>query len=314
MYQPFNYSELNKFAGTYSPSTVKNRTNKSFDYHVRALYQRAISAIDIEWPEIWMPNNAIDLATYMLFRIGFFAILDTDKYGLIAQPCTLSGIGINYQPTTAIVANPLLTEINTLAIGEQCEVIKLSPDYCGAWDIIEYYAEQLSLLDNAVNISLINSKFSYLLGAKNKAAAEALKKVLDLVNKGDPAVVYNQRILDDPASKSSPLQFLDFGSPKDRYIVSEMLQDRQNLINAFDREIGIPTLPYSKKERLVTSEADSAIVDSTARVSVWVDELNHTFELANKHYDLNLRASIKNEGGAEDNGEDNTNRDVQLSE
>ena len=58
------------------------------------------------------------------------------------------------------------------------------PDYRGIFDTISYYAEKLSTLDNAINLSIINSKFAFMIAAKNKACAEAIKKMLDRINKG----------------------------------------------------------------------------------------------------------------------------------
>ena len=89
----------------------------------------------------------------------------------------MNGYDFYYQPTEAIISNPRYDA--RLKIGEECEILKLTPDYFGIWDIISYYSEKLSVLDNAINMSLINNKFAFLLGARNKAAGEALKKMLD---------------------------------------------------------------------------------------------------------------------------------------
>ena len=145
-----------------------------------------------------------------------------------------------------------------LAIGDSkvdnadgvCEVLKLTPDYYGIWDIIEYYAAKLSTLDNAIDMSLINNKFAFFLGAKNKGMGEALKKMLDKINKGEPAVIYDSKMADDPTSKDVPWQFWDRDLRKS-YLTTEQLADFKTLLHLYDTEIGIPTLPIEKKERMI---------------------------------------------------------------
>ena len=214
-YTPLNYHNINIGAGTYNPSPVKAYNNKSFAYWVRALFQRALSTIDFELPETWA-GNIKDFFMYCLFKYGYVAVFDYDELGLVFQPCTLSGYNFYYQPTDALISNPAYNA--TLTIGENCELIKLTPDYFGVWDVLEYYAEKFSTLDDAINMSLINCKTPYILGAKNKTASSALKKILDLVNRGEPAVVFDEKLMNDPNTKDTPFQLLELlKDPKNAY-------------------------------------------------------------------------------------------------
>ena len=130
------------------------------------------------------------------------------------------------------------------------------------------------------------------------ATAAALKKIFDKVNRGDPAVVYDQRITNDPADHDTPFQFLERKTgAKENYITHDQLQDVATLINAFDAEIGIPSAPYQKKERMVTSEAESRQVDSRARLLVWKDCLDRSMEEVNKMFPaLKLSCELRNNG------------------
>lgn len=304
-YVPLNYEHINVQAGTYSPSSVKSFNNKTFSFWVRSLFQRACSVITFELPEEW--NGSVkDFYYYCLFRFGYVAVFESDKFGNCFQPASLSGYNFYYQPTKAIISNPVYNA--ELEISKDCEIIKLTPDYRGIWDIIEYYAEKLSTLDNAINMSLINQKFAFIWGARNKTAGEALKKMLDKVNKGEPAVIYDMKLLNDPQDKAEPFQFLERGNLKGSYLTTDQLMDFQTLLNNFDTEIGIPVLPYQKKERMVTSEAESKIIDATSRSIVWLDTLNASFEVANKHFSwLNGSAELRynpDDYAADDEGVD----------
>lgn len=300
-YAPLNYQKINIAAGRFSPSTIKAHNNLSFWFWSRSLFQRAASVIDFTVPQSW-EGKVKDFFVYCLFKYGYVAIFNTDDFGLSFQPCAPKGYDFYYQPTSVLISNPLLNK--EFKLGSEAELLKLTPDYYGVWDIIDYYAEKLSMLDVSINSSIVNSKFAYLLGAKTKGAAQALKKLLDQINKGEPAVIYDSRIFDDPSSKGdvSPFQTWFRDSMKNNYITSDLLQDFQTLLNDFDREIGIPTIPYQKKERLVQSEAESTEIDAKARSIVWIDTLDSSIKEVKQLFpDITLSAELRygkaSEGG-----------------
>lgn len=289
IYSPLNYGQINTAAGLNKPSSVKSYNNKTFEFWERSLFQRACSVLEFDLPEEWQ-GSIKDFFYYCLFRYGKIAISENAEFGLFFQPCTLNGFNFYYQPVEALISNPRLNA--RLTIGQDCEILKLTPDYEGIWDIIEYYAEKLSILDNAINMSLINNKYAFFMGAKNKPAAEAIKKMFDKVNAGEPAVIFDTKLMNDPTDKGEPWQFLERKNLKESYLTSDQLMDFQTLLNNFDTEIGIPVLPYQKKERMVTSEAESKIIDATSRSIVWLETLNSCIRVINNHY-KNLNLSVK---------------------
>lgn len=292
-YIPMNYHNINVGAGTYSPSPVKAYNNRTFAYWIRALFQRATSVIDFELPADWQ-GSVKDFFLYCLYRFGYVVIFDHDLYGLIFQPCNLSGYNFYYQPTNAIIANPRFEKSLDLEIGKECELLKLTPDYVGIWDVLEYYAERFSTLDNAISMSLINCKTPYILGAKNKTASSALKKIMDLVNKGEPAVVFDEKLMNDPNSKDTPFQLLELlHDPKSAYLTTDQLADFRTILDNFDAEIGIPCLPYQKKERLVSDEATMRTYDGSARSLTWFNTLTASIDQIKKLYpDITLEARL----------------------
>lgn len=288
-YTPLNYEQINVSAGTYTPSTVKAFNNETFAFWERALFQRACSVLKFNVPEDWK-GNVKDFLLYCLFKYGYVAIFENNKFGLCFQPCTLNGYNFYYQPKEVIISNPLYSD--TLEIGTQAELLKLTPDYVGIWDIISYYAEKLSSLDNAINMSIINNKLAYILAGNSKASVEALKKIMDKINQGDPAVFLDKSIVGDTKGED-PFTFIDRDLKKN-YLTTDQLQDFQTLLNNFDNEIGIPTIPYQKKERLVTSEAESKIIDATSRSVVWFETLQSSIDICNRHFtDLNLSVELR---------------------
>ena len=311
MYTPLNYEQINIFESMHTPNTVLPYNNEIFDFWCRSLFQRASSVIEFNLPKEWQ-GDIKDFFIFCLFARGYVVVFDHDTYGTIFQPCNLSGQTVYYQPTTVQISNPAFNESLMLELNKEAELIKLTPDYMGITDIVVYYAEKLASLDSAVNMSIINSKFAYLVGAKNKNAAQTIKKMFDKINQGEPAVFFDSTLANDANDKSEPWQFLERTNIKQSYITTDLLQDFQTILNNFDSEVGIPTIPYQKKERLVTTEAESRTIDSTSRSIVWMETLTSSLEKVNKMFNLNisakLRYNIEEKEGAED-GKANSNRD-----
>lgn len=316
-YLPFNYEQINITNGTYFPSSVKGKNNRAFRFWERAFFQRACSILVITMPEEWKENK--DLMYFCLFSYGYVGCGTLPELGRWFNPGTLYGFDFYYRPRRFLLANPYYKESKDLEIGTECEIIKLTPDYMGIWDIISYYAEKMAQMDVAINTAIINSKFAYIVGAKNKAAAEVLKKLFDKVNSGEPAVFFDSKLANDSQNKDEPWQALLRDNLKNSYIVTDLLRDFQTIINDFDTEIGIPTIPYEKKERLVTSEAESKIIDATSRSIIWYDTLKDSFERCNKFLGLSGDNSLKvelrynMEGGAgNESRKDNSARNGQM--
>lgn len=307
-YMPLNYEKINNIEGHLQPSMLKYANSVTYAYWQRSLYQRAISTIDFTGlPETW-EASVKDFFYWCVFSYGYVGIFNSDKFGLSFQPGGLYGWDFYYQPTEFIVANPKLRK--RFKIHKECEILKLTPDYRGIWDIICYYAMLLSQLDSGINSSIINNKFAYLLAAKNKAAAETLKKIFDRIAQGDPAVVFDASLLpQDPESKEDPLTFIERSNLKQSYLTTDQLMDRDTLLADFDAEIGIRSLPYNKKERLVTAEAESREQDSTARLMVWKATLDSSLKLVNDMFGTDIKAELTYDKEGENNVSEQDNPD-----
>ena len=325
-YIPLNYEQINVKAGTYFPSCVKSFNNQTYLLWQRALYQRACSTLIIKMPEEWKENKA--LMYWCLFSYGFVGCGELPEIGKWFNPGTFKGFDFYYRPTTFLLCNPYYKEESgkgiskELKIGTDAQIIKLTPDYKGIWDVICYYAEKLAVIDVAINSAIINTKFAYVVGAKNKAASAVLQKLFDKVNRGEPAVFFDSKLANDGTDKEEPWQALFRDNLKQSYIITDLLRDFQTIINDFDTEVGIPTIPYEKKERMVTDEANSKQIDATSRSIVWYDTLKDSFEIANEFLgftgenklEVQLRYKME-EGGTENgNGETYTDRPASMDD
>lgn len=313
-YIPMNYEEINLSAGTYFPSQIKKYNNAAFKFWQRSLFQRACSTLIIGTPEIWKKHK--NLLYWSLFGYGYCGVFDLEEFGKCFNPVTLSGYNFYYEPTAILLSNPAMkaTSDNEYIIGKDAELLKLTPDYMGIFDIINYYAEKLACMDASINGAIVNTKFAYIMAAKNKAASAVLKKIFDKVSSGEPAVFFDGKLANDPTTKDEPWQALFRDNLKQSYIITDLLKDFQTILNNFDCEVGIPTIPYEKKERMVQSEADSRQIDATSRSIVWYDELSRTMDICNEFLNftgddklsVKLRYNIEERGEVNEQSKDNT--------
>ena len=154
----YSYDFINKYNAHRKPSTVHSQENATTWYFRRYLIQKIISVFEFKGiPDEWSK----DYFLYNLFLCGFVAIVNTDKFGVIPQHCSLYGYDVFYRPTNVNIANPLLRGNLTPRIGTECALIRMQPDYGSCWDIVAYYADLLSLCTESLAVNLVNSKLAY---------------------------------------------------------------------------------------------------------------------------------------------------------
>ena len=278
---PFYYDYKNAQNSTINPSTVHVRDTGLQRYFARYLLQKTISVFKWDMPKTWSKNYLL----YTLYCWGYVAVINTDKFGVIPQQCTLGGFDVFYQPKFATVANPLLRGILNPVIGKQCELLRLQPDYGGVMDIVNFYADMLALSAETASTNLLNSKLAYVFASDGKAGAESFKKLYDQIASGEPAAYIDKNLYRDDGT---PTWNFFNQNLKETYIAGDILNDMRLWEMKFDNEIGIPTTNTTKKERLITDEANSAIEESRTKAQLWLDELQESCRKINSMFGINL--------------------------
>lgn len=278
---PFYYDYKNARNSTINPSTVHVRDTGLQRYFARYLLQKTISVFKWDMPKTWSKNYLL----YTLYCWGYVAVINTDKFGVIPQQCTLGGFDVFYQPKFATVANPLLRGILNPIIGKQCELLRLQPDYGGVMDIVNFYADMLALSAETASTNLLNSKLAYVFASDGKAGAESFKKLYDQIASGEPAAYIDKNLYRDDGT---PTWNFFNQNLRETYIAGDILNDMRLWEMKFDNEIGIPTTNTTKKERLITDEANSAIEESRTKAQLWLDELQESCRKINNMFGTSL--------------------------
>ena len=278
---PAGYGDINLYNANMSPSTIHVRNNALTRYFRKYLLQKAISVFKWTLPDEWDE----DYFKYVLYGIGYIAVLETKTFGVICQGGALGGYNLYYRPSYIMITNPLFKSTITADIGKDCAIIKLQPDYSSIMDIIGYYADQMALCAEAVGMNLANVKTATIFGAENKAQAETFKKTFDTVMDGNPAVVTGKNLFDQDGK---PVWFPFTQNLKEQYITADILADMRKIEAMFDTDIGIPNANTDKKERLVTDEVNANNVETATRCELWLESIRKGIDKANEMYNLSL--------------------------
>ena len=286
---PILYDHINADNSQRNPSTI-HVTNTSLSlFFQRYLMQKVFSVYDFSIPEDWDQ----DYFRYSLFCYGFVAVLNTDKYGVICQHGTPSGYNVYYRPTRVIVANPALSKTYDLTIGEDCQVIKLTPDWRGCFDIVQMYADMMAVTMESFGINVLNSKLSYVFAAESKTMAESMKKLFDQVASGQPAAFADSALFNDDGD---PLWMEFTQNLKQNFIGLDLLEALTTIENKFNTAIGINNANLQKRERLITDEVNANNDDIKALCSVWLDSLQESIRKVNDMFDLNISVQLAERG------------------
>lgn len=307
----FSENSLDLMNNMKVPSTYYYNTSIVYRYWFRSLLHKIDSSIIFKnLPE----GFSNDFFMFCLWVRGYVLFFKTDrkdlqKYGengVVFQPCYVSGYDFYYQPTKATVSNKYLSFKYEYELGTNAALLKLTPDFMGVLDIIDYYASKLASISEAIDMSITNSKMGLIATAENEAQAATLKAVYDKLQRGETLVVFDDLTKDNDEiiPRKEPFQMW-IQELKKNYILTEQLQDMQSILDSFYTEIGLP-VAVEKKERLVTTEADFAVAQSQARISCWIETIKESLEIINKMFNINIEVdyasnndNLSNRSGAE---------------
>lgn len=283
---PVDYTYINAVNGQKNPSTIHTQNIALTKFFERYLIDDFLGQWEVKLPETWAYNYTM----YTLVYFGFLAVINTDKFGVIPQHCNLYGFDVMYQPTTAQIINPLIPNAIDARIHRDTELIKLFPDFGGIYDLIQFYAEKMALLSEGIDVNIINSKLSYIIGVDNKSSAETFKKTIDKVTSGEACVVTGKELFSEDGT---PMWTTFAQNLSQNYIASQQIEDLKKLKLMFDTDIGIPNANTEKKERLTDDEVNSNNIETQTKIELIANSLKESAERVNKMFGTNISFKLK---------------------
>lgn len=278
---PYDYNFIMGYNSVVTPSTVHVKNTGLAQFFKRYLLQEAFSVFEWTMPETWSRNYFL----YVLYITGYIGIINTDRFGVIPQHGGLGGYTVFYQPHYMLINNPLFDRTYKPIIDQDCVCLKLSPDYCGIYDLVDYYGDLMALCAEAAGVNLVNSKLSFIFAADNKATAESFKKLYDNIASGEPAAFADKNLFDDDGNLRVSMFNQDVGG---NFIADRLLDTMRTIRCQFLTDIGIPNANTDKRERLITDEVKANDFETRAKCAVWLDELKAGCEKARNMFGVDL--------------------------
>ena len=272
---------------TTNPKKV-DPNSTTFMYYVHALFRKAMSIYDFKnVPETW----DYDYMVSVLLSQGFITITDT-PLGVIPLRCGVSGINVYNHPTTVIISNPVIGNLERI-IDDDCALVKISYDYRGILDIVYKYASMLADCDSSISVNLMNSKVTFIAMCTSKQQAQAMKLMYDLITKGEPAVFVKGDQIND--------EQIFYNHVKENFIADEVQILKRKIMSEFLTEIGVNNANTDKKERLTDNEVEANDSEIQLNAGYWLENMREGFDKANKMYGLNIQVELKNTYNTEGN-------------
>lgn len=288
------------FDGVPCGTFQKSFSTDALNYWERSFFQRCRSIIEFDGlPEAGAGQIGWDYDAFMyqLFRMGYAVVFRSKKYGMVVQPGTPTGYGLQYQPRGMNITTQFFNFGRPLEIGTECGVIKLTPDYRGIWDIITKYAVEMQHAEVAIRQSALNARFAYGAFAKDDNQKRSLELLFQRLANGEPGIIVNTELKRPMDAKSTdggayelPIMQIDRDLSKN-FILPELMEFRRTILMDFYRELGIKVQP-DKKERLNVNESQSADAETFNRREVWRICLEKSLDEVNRMYGTNITFKI----------------------
>lgn len=288
------------FDGVPCGTFQKSFSTDVLNYWERSFFQRCRSIIEFDGlPEAGAGQIGWDYDAFMyqLFRMGYAVVFRSKKYGMVVQPGTPTGYGLQYQPRGMNITTQFFNFGRPLEIGTECGVIKLTPDYRGIWDIITKYAVEMQQAEVAIRQSALNARFAYGAFAKDDKQKRSLELLFQRLANGEPGIIVNTELKRPMDAKSTdggayelPIMQIDRDLSKN-FILPELMEFRRTILMDFYRELGIKVQP-DKKERLNVNESQSADAETFNRREVWRICLEKSLDEVNRMYGTDITFKI----------------------
>lgn len=311
----YNYGGAYDQYGGYCTSSLSYNTF-SQQYWERSLFQRCKALFDFTGLPEGAPGQVQwdnDAFLWGLFKLGFMTVFDTKTYGLVVQPGTPTGYGLQYQPTGIQVQTPYFAFTRPLLIGRECELIKLTPDYTGIWDIITKYAEELKFNDVAIRLSQINARFAYAVAATDEKSARTIKAILQRLANGEEGVVYDAKLNRNFGQDNESAPWMQFDRDlKKNFIYPDLLEARRTILTDFYRELGVQSAS-DKRERQNLPETMAFQAETFNRRQVWELSLRKSIDRVNRMFGTKIDFKFNEPSGLE-GGEADANKSADSND
>lgn len=247
-----------------------------------------------------------------LISEGYVVFCEVDN-ALRSLMGALSGVSPYAQPTEYTIANPVIKSSKVYKVGEDCVPLyatrerRTAPE--AVKNIINTYAARLDKVDVSIDRAIINTRQVRVFTADTPQAYKSIEDLVTMEQNADKsATVIPSDILANVQAH--------FPQIKNQYVLDMLLRDKRAILSDFMVQFGIDSLPYEKKERMLTDEIDGNGDEIVICRNGFAGWLNEQLQEVNKIFGTNMKCSyvpVLNLKSIESEVEQNGESDIQES-
>ena len=238
-----------------------------------------------------LPAREIELN---LLLTGHCAVLNTADGRLYAPLSTLYGIGLYYQPTEVIFADPAVEGLPSYVIGKNTSVIYNSSLKDNIWFIrtdngllsfIKRYARMLADVESTINIYTVNQRLTAVPVTEDQNVAQSIKAFFKKLIQGKREIITDNNLIESFIN----VDIISKTTLKDG--VNDWLIARDKILEQMYRDLGV-RMYQPKKAQVTESELESN--DQLLLISLddMLKSRKEGIEKVNEMFKLNIKVEL----------------------
>lgn len=215
---------------------------------------------------------------------GLCITIDDERFGPTALECTIGGkLNHYYMPTAYRGVDPT-GELTGIYNAEDVILFKNSPLYAPLLPQLQYYAKQLSLASETINVNLDAQWTPYIIQG-DKRMLNQFNNFMKKVRNGVRAI-FTAKNLD----LMSMLQVLPTQAP---FVAMDVNDVKQTILRECMTFLGIDNANQDKRERVQSAEVYANNTQIIASRNIWLAERQKAVDAFNHKFGTNVKVSFR---------------------
>lgn len=215
---------------------------------------------------------------------GLCIIIDDERFGPTALECTIGGkLNHYYMPTAYRGVDPT-GELTGTYNAEDVILFKNSPLYAPLVQQLHYYAKQLALASETINVNLDAQWTPYIIQG-DKRMLNQFNNFMKKVRSGVRAI-FTAKNLD----LMSMLQVLPTQAP---FVAMDVNDVKQTILRECMTFLGIDNANQDKRERVQSAEVYANNTQIIASRNIWLAERQKAVDAFNQKFGTNVKVSFR---------------------
>ena len=274
---------------------VNGEEAKAYRYWNKWLWDKVVNIFVWDGPLFRGPDATLnsDYLEYTLHTKGCAAFAEDPDGRLRNLHGAFSGISVYGFPINAAFANPALGNFNR-EFGKDAIYIRNNIFSTSSASRIIKYAEELARLTTSIRVNLYNCRISKVFTAANDAQAQKIRKIVDDVTAGKPAVIIEPDLFESLIASDGKIPV--YATPTE-YLVDKYYQDIRTVLNNFISDYGINCNGANiiKNERNTNLEVNSNNQDILNNRRIWLKPREEAAKLASELFNTEITVKIREE-------------------